>query len=228
MIMGRFLVSSVISIAFLLGVGCDQSTNARSQAPAFPIIMFPEKISSDCRDGRAKLYDECGDQLQLFTDALAQANAESKVLLVSYGAEWCIWCHVFKAYIEGKTDRFTYTYGNPETDDVWTDTLREKAKDDVSQDAQSLARYVSENFVIVHVEYRYALNGDEAVSQARAWDAYDNNIPYIFSVDQSGVFASAFQHENVEIRREGFDWYRGYDRKKLLEELKSLYAAAAD
>ena len=51
---------------------------------------------------------------------------------------------------------------------------------------------------------------------------------YIFSVDQSGVFASAFQHENVEVRREGFDWYRGYDRKKLLEELKSLYAAAAD
>ena len=59
------------------------------------VTAFPQALDPECRDGRAKLYDQCGDQLALYEAAFAQAQAEEKVLLVSLGAEWCVWCHVF-------------------------------------------------------------------------------------------------------------------------------------
>ena len=214
-----------ISALLLFLSGCD-SESPSLNTKTVNLDMFPQNISPACRDGRAKLYDECGDQLELFREALSYANNKGKILLVSYGAEWCIWCHVFKAYVHGETDRFTYTYGDPESDATWTDTLREKSKRNITGEAEALANFVSENFVIVHIEYRYSMNGDQVVSQANAWDGYEYNIPYIFSVDAGGVFAASFRHEDVGIRRDGFDWFRGYDRQRLLLELQRLHSAA--
>lgn len=76
-------------------------------------VSFPERIDPQCRNGKARVFDECGDQLALFTAALAKANSEGKTLLVEYGAEWCIWCHVFDAHISGEHGEFRYTYGLP-------------------------------------------------------------------------------------------------------------------
>ena len=56
---------------------------------------YPLALDPTCRAGQAKLYDECGDQLALFDTAFEAATHDGKVLLVSYGAEWCVWCHVF-------------------------------------------------------------------------------------------------------------------------------------
>jgi len=68
---------------------------AAETGAAASVISYPETLDPDCRDGRAKLYDECGDQLALFDEAFARAQAENKILFVNYGAEWCVWCHVF-------------------------------------------------------------------------------------------------------------------------------------
>jgi len=35
------------------------------------------------------------DQLAIFNEAFERAQAEGKILFVNYGAEWCVWCHVF-------------------------------------------------------------------------------------------------------------------------------------
>ena len=59
------------------------------------VTSFPEALSADCLDGRAKTYDQCGDQFAMYQEAFATAQEEEKVLLVSLGAEWCFWCHVF-------------------------------------------------------------------------------------------------------------------------------------
>jgi len=59
------------------------------------VVSFPETLPSDCRDGRAKTYDQCADQFELFQTAFETAQEQEKVLLVSLGAEWCVWCHVF-------------------------------------------------------------------------------------------------------------------------------------
>src|SRR5215467_14534017 len=69
--------------------------------PHYDITTVPAELDRACRRGRAKLYDECSDQLSLFETATTRAVAEGKVPLVSYGAEWCIWCHVFERYIHG-------------------------------------------------------------------------------------------------------------------------------
>ena len=192
------------------------------------INSFPKNLDSDCREGRAKLYDECSDQLVLFSEAKTQAEEEGKTLLVSFGAEWCIWCHVFDAYIHGYVDSFTYTYGEAGNDERYTHTMRERAKIDVSKDAYDLKKYVSENFVVVHIDYEHAPNGDEVMDNANAWDEFDNFIPYIFTVDGNGKFAATFSHDDVEVRRDTMDWYRGYDRGRLLDELKEMHVAAVN
>jgi len=210
--------------------GCSNGDNTQGVSPEaiadISISAFPIELDKDCRNGKAKLYDECSKQGDLFQEAQALAKAEGKTVLVSYGAEWCIWCHVFDAYIHGYVEKFTYTYGDPGNDKRVTHTMRERAKVDVSQDAYDLKKYVSDNFVVAHIEYEHAPDGDDVLTQANAWDAFGGGVPYIFSVDQSGEFAAIFDSDYAEIRRDTDDWYRGYDRTRLLEELKKMRAAA--
>jgi hypothetical protein len=90
-----------------------------SPASAEPLIKYPDTPVRSCRRGRAKLYDECSNQERLFAAALARANAEGKTLLVFYGAEWCIWCHVFDAYINGEKSRFNYKFVSPDAPNMF-------------------------------------------------------------------------------------------------------------
>ena len=55
--------------------------------PGYKITTIPAEFDKGCRQGRAKLYDECLDQSRIFEAAKQLAAAENKVLLVSYGAE---------------------------------------------------------------------------------------------------------------------------------------------
>lgn len=38
------------------------------------------------------IYPVCEDQKKIFTDAIAQARKEKKLLIVEFGATWCPWC----------------------------------------------------------------------------------------------------------------------------------------
>ena len=107
---------------------------------------FPESIDPQCRDGTATIYDECGDQLALFREALARANAENKVLLVEYGAEWCIWCYVFNAYINGDKGRFRYRYASAKEPEAWS--TRTFEEDDDVAGAEELRDFVARHFVV--------------------------------------------------------------------------------
>jgi len=106
----------------------------------------------------------------LFAEAQRLAKAENKTTLVSYGAEWCIWCHVFNAYVHGYIDKFTYTFGDEGDDKRYTHTMRERAMRDVSQEAYDLKKYVSENFILIHIDYEHSPDGDDVLSQVGAWD----------------------------------------------------------
>lgn len=190
------------------------------------ITSFPEVINNDCREGRAKIFDECTNQTEIFARAKVRADADGKTVLVSYGAEWCIWCHVFDAYINGEMNTFTYTFGEAGDDERYTHTMRERLKRDVSQDAYDLKKFVSENFVIAHIDYEHSPDGNDVLSRAEAWESYDNWIPYIFVVDRDGKYVEKFIHDEAEVRRDTNDWYRGYDRAQLLEQLKNMRKAA--
>jgi len=191
------------------------------------ITTFPQTLSKDCRYGRAKIYDECSNQSVIFDAAAKQAAAENKVLLVSFGAEWCIWCHVFEKYVHGGKTRFEYTYAFPEAPDLkFSATLYEREVRDVTEKAARLKEFVSRSFVVVNIDAQFAPNG-ESVLQKTGADQHDvGGLPFIFSVDRNGRFAARFDHDRVELRRDTEDWYRGYDRERLLAHLKELHAAA--
>jgi len=216
----------------VLITGCSAAQNNKDNSSraieAINITSFPEQIDTSCRGGRAKIFDECSNQTELFTQSKIRAKTENKTVLVSYGAEWCIWCHVFDAYINGDVSSFTYTYGEPGSDERYTHTMYERAKNDVSQQAYDLKKYVSENFVVAHIDYEHSPDGDDVLSITQAWDDYDGSIPYIFTVDESGKYAAKSIHDEAEVRRDTDDWYRGYDRVKLLQQLKNMRNVAIE
>lgn len=215
-----FAVSFCIQASVAWGAGNLEQSN---------IVTLPEKLDKSCRSGRAKLFDECTSQLTIFSLARERAALENKVLLVSYGAEWCIWCHVFAAYIEGKTHTFTYTYGSPDEPDAReTSTLRERAKTNPAPVAAALNNFVSKAFVVVHIDAQFAPDSDAVLQGTGASDHYRNSIPFVFAVDRDGKYAGSIIDEEVQVRRDGMiDWYRGYDRAKLLNVLKAIYAKGA-
>ncbi len=190
------------------------------------VTILPQTPIHDCRGGKAKLYDECHLQQLIFDQALRIAQQQGKTLLVSYGAEWCIWCHVFHSYVTGEHSRFTHPYSDQEDVQRYSATIYERARRDPSGAARDLAGFVAENFVLVHIDSRYAQDGWDVLEVAGATENYQNWLPYIFSVRADGRFATALVSDRVQTRRDTEDWFRGYDRDKLRTELLRMKEAA--
>jgi thioredoxin-related protein len=185
---------------------------------------FPAAVDPQCRDGSATIYDECGDQLALFRTALARANAENKVLLVEYGAEWCIWCHVFNAYINGDKGRFRYTYASAKEPEAWA--TRTFEEDDDVEGAEELRDFVARHFVVVRIDAQYAPNGADVLEQTGAEEHFPGGLPFVFTVDSHGRYAATFEGRGLEKRRGSFNWYRGFHRDAMLRVLTSMRNAA--
>jgi hypothetical protein len=209
--------------AFVTVLACAGSL-ARAEGA---LTAFPAAIDPACRGGRAEIYDECGDQFILYRKARDEARRQDKVLLVSYGAEWCIWCHVFDAYVLGETGTFTHTYSDREDQVRDTATIHERPDHDVMAEAEALAAYVAGNFVLVHLDSRYAPGADAALISAGIDPDEVFGLPLIFTVAAGGTLAMYLHHDRVEVRRDdASDWFRGYDRVRLLEELTAMHDAA--
>jgi hypothetical protein len=217
----------VAAVTLVAGVGSASCSSGEVNVPPRVYVGYPEKLDPNCRDGKARIFDECSDQMALFEQARARAKADGKVLMVEFGSEWCIWCHVFDAHINGEHNRFRYTYGSPdEPDQRYTSTLEEGDWADTKA-AQELRSFVAENFVLVHIELGLAPNGDAVLESTDAAEHFTQQIPFVCTVDDSGRFAARFEHDPAERRRDsGLNWYRGYDRKNMLEQLEAMRDAA--
>jgi hypothetical protein len=101
--------NAVLLLAAVLCLGgCSPETPTVRASEALPVASFPSALDPNCRNGRARIYDECGSQTAILAAALEQARATGKTVIVNYGAEWCIWCHVFDNHLKGATGRFNY------------------------------------------------------------------------------------------------------------------------
>ncbi len=219
----RHVLMATSRLGLIASVAACGAPDAPAPTPPTPsLTSFPLELDPNCRDGRAKIYDECGSQLALLEAAKAQAANEGKTVLVSYGAEWCIWCHVFDQYIQGGSDTFTYTYGEAGEAQKWTDTLYERNPGIAPEQARQLKAFVAERFVLAHINYEFTHDGDAVLDQTGAAEHYPGWIPFIFALDESGRYVGQIAHEDVEVRRDSDDWYRGYDRVKMLAILKDL------
>ena len=181
---------------------------------------FPATLDPGCRDGRAKLFDECGDQFTHLNAGIQKARETGKTLLVSFGAEWCIWCHVLHKYLAGEHDRFDYDFVLDDGYHLRT-PLFERAETDPSADARALARFAAENFVLVHIENRFSPNGRDVLDKTGAAAHFDGGLPFTFTL-VDGRYAETLHSSAAETRRDTDDWFRGYDRAALLAALVKL------
>jgi hypothetical protein len=233
----RLRLSGIASLLMTASLsGCAREEPAPPPAQTVPLVYdaqprlyvaFPDKPDPDCRDGKARLFDECSDQLALFEQARARATAEGKTLLVEYGAEWCIWCHVLAAHLKGEHSHFRYTYGSPDEPEQRETTEFVEGKWADPEAARALAEFVAQNFVLVYIDLQHAPNGVAVLESTGALKHYTRSVPYTFTVDAGGQFAARFDSEGATRRREGMlNWYRGYDRTNVLSQLKSMRDAA--
>jgi len=189
------------------------------------VESYPERISTKCRDGIAQIYDECSDQNIILSRAIKRGEKTGKTVLVVYGAEWCIWCHVFDKYVKGHSRKFSYEWQFHDGDNLdWN--MKERENKNAQRDAKKLNKYVSENFILVHIESYRSPNGEETVSQTGLNPSAFNYVPVIFSLDSSGNYAANMLASDaipgMEIREDSGRDYRGFDRKILLTELTKL------
>lgn len=217
----RNIAIVVLTVAFVTVQGISALAEGHTAGTVLPVMPV-----ADCRGERAKLYDECGSQVALYETAMQRARDEGKVLLVSYGAEWCIWCHVFESYVMGEHTEFTHTYSDQSDQQRYTSTLFERPTDSPVLMASIIRDFVAERFVLVHIENRYSADGAEVLALSEADEAFWGGLPFIYAVDAQGQFVGEFSSTLTETRRDTGDWYRGYDRGLMQKELQRLWEEA--
>ena len=195
----------------------------------YVVESYPQSLSHQCREGNAKIYDECGSQTEIMKAALISANESGKTLLMVYGAEWCIWCHVFDKYVKGGYRAFEYEWEYHDGD-LLSWNMLEWVSDDTERQARKLNKYVSENFVVVHIEGHFSEDGLDVID-AIGFDRNEMSFyPFIFSVTADGKYAAHMLAYDaipgLEIRQSAGLSYRGFDREILLRELVRLKQAA--
>jgi hypothetical protein len=213
----------VLALGVALIVSCSEATPTTASEEMLPVRSHPASLDPSCGNGRARMYDECGSQVALLEQALAEARSTGKTVIVNYGAEWCIWCHVFDRHLAGETGRFTYPVDG---EDV---TLVERSGRDPLADARTLNAYASRNLIVLHVDGDNAPDGWQVLEATGADAHFRQAYPFVFSITPGGQFAAAFDDTRAERRRDtAGDWYRGYDRRELLAELQRMRQAAAN
>lgn len=205
------------TILFLSGCAPEAPTVSSSQS--LPVSSFPTHLDPSCGGGRARIYDECGSQMDIFHRALEQARRSGKTVIVSYGAEWCIWCHVFDSHVRGATGQFNYPY-TPALFSV------ERSRRDVLRDARALNQFASENLILAHIEGDKAPDGRAVLEATGAAAHFTGGLPFVFSVTPEGRFAAKVDFQDTNVRLDNAGFYQGYNRAGLLAELRRIRDAA--
>lgn len=66
---------------------------------------FLAAIAASPNSGAASLgYDPQADAFEQYHNAVAQAQAQHKLVLVIAGGDWCRWCHVLNKFVAKNTD----------------------------------------------------------------------------------------------------------------------------
>jgi Protein of unknown function, DUF255 len=189
--------------------------------PDLSVKIVPAVVAAACKaKGKQTqiLFDLCRNQVELLREAQQLAKASNKSVIVSFGADWCIWCHVFEAYLLGGHGVFThYTPDGP-----WE--MQETPKPDNIALASELKAFVAKNFVIVNIAEESDESGASVLKITGADVHFTQSLPFIYALRDDGSFGGVLKSTESEVRRDGDDPYRGYDRVKLLAALKMLIA----
>ena len=104
--------------------------------------------------------------------------------------------------------------------------MEEKQNQNAEIEVTELNKYVSENFVIAHIEDNHSPNVIEVISNTEFDISKMNVMPYILILNNKGTFNHDMLPYNsikgLKIRKDSGEEFQGYDRKILLNELKKL------
>ncbi len=221
-------IATLCLVAFC-GLGFSALAQGDDASP-LAIESFPKTLDKNCGDGLARIYDECGDQSAILNAAVAAARAQNKSVLVVFGSEWCIWCHVFDSYIHGQRGMHDYKWRAEQDGELVHWPMQEMMDEDIRKDAVALNRYVAEHFVVAHIEAG-ADNGRQTLEQAGADTSTFYTIPAILRLDAQGRYTGRIPPsdlvEGLQVRESGGEEYRGYNRAVLLAQLQKLVAEKA-
>lgn len=185
---------------------------------------FPKFDGPPCQAKQTHVYDECSDQLELFNQAKAAAAEEGKVLLVVYGAEWCIWCHALHSFLKGGEGNLAYRYGEGEAaSDLPVGVVKADLR---NPKAMQLAAFVARNFVVFSMDSRRYDGPDPVFEAAGLDDDAAEYLPYVFAVNSDGKYVGDFEEKVFAYEVDGIEWSYIYDRGELMDGLAYLWHAA--
>ena len=198
---------------------------AAEKSRFYDVEAFPQALDSQCREGVARLYDECGSQVEIVKSAVTRAAETGKTTLVVYGAEWCVWCFVLDAYLKGNYREFYYAWERDPESNKWA--MTQKSNDAAKPQAKQLNQYVAENFVVAHIESEHAPDGIEAIESIGIDESKVDFYPFIVAVSKAGNYTGqlfayeAIQHAEQRKDSDGKK-IKSFDRAVLLEKLREL------
>ncbi|MBS0295863.1 MAG: thioredoxin family protein [Proteobacteria bacterium] len=162
------------------------------------LVTFPDAAQA-CGDDESHHYVTCRTQTEVLQAAMVRARREHKQVLVSVGADWCIWCYVSALYFNG-----------------WSDTRREPAAAGDRDDAIALADYMAPRFVVVNLNAE-APDLAPALEAAHIDQEQVRGYPSFFLLDAAG--ARFVDLDRASLPKAGD--FRGYSRRGMLALLKA-------
>ncbi len=164
------------------------------------LVKYPNVGALCPAQGVRDVYASCLRQRDLFERAQAHAVESKKLLLIGYGANWCVWCKVSDRYLEGAVSK-----------------QEEGSADSNLRQAKSLAEFVAETFVVVHVDSDKKAETAPLMKEIGAGEWAGAAVPVFVVLDpRSGVVEEA---RLVETEKPASAGYVGYDRVEMLREL---------
>ena len=197
-----------IPVAFLLaGLAAAVASNPATAVEAdyysvgeHGLVKYPN-VGALCPEQRVRdVYASCRKQGELFERARAHAVESKKLLLIGYGADWCVWCKVSDRYLDGAVSKH-----------------EEGSAESSSRLAGNLASFVAETFVVLHVDSDKKAETAPLMQGIGAGAWIGPAVPVFVVLDPlSGAVEEA---RLVEAEKPQSAGYIGYDRVVMLKEL---------
>ena len=167
----------------------------------YGLVSYPNVALLCPKQPAGNLFATCLPQEKVFQKARAHAAAENKLLLVDYGADSCIWCGVIDRYFDGDIG-----VQHEQIDHL-----------DFGLSGQ-LARTMSKTFILVHINSEVEAEARQVMAGIGAEAVVGGPIPAFIALDPATGATERAYLEKAENPVAGE--YHGYDRGKLLTELR--------
>lgn len=162
------------------------------------------EVTSPVCDDTSAIYKTCGDQVAVFTQAVEQAKAENKIILITFGADWCPWCQSLHKTFE--SEDFKKEWNKKKDKERSLADRITVLRIGVSHLVQNQRQRVPSGYAIFEQVARDTANDDKRI----------NGIPYLVFYNPKKQEAVFRDSGNLEKKGKGV----AHDPKKILRAVR--------